>query len=219
MTQQDNWQQDMVRLAQRQDQLERQHRETTTRVDTLKRDADASTMAVDSRIDSLRREMDWQFRSREWRVKSLERFRDFIESLIMYVILIWCAVALVVSLVIIIVEVRGAHQESGQPEEQVQPDLPPVAHIFTAPVAQIASALDSSTGWMVPGPGQMDSIRYGPSSGPKTSPVATQPQSLRTNTMGRLNNSWCVVWVGSTVDWQLRAQEVWKSPFQPGWQG
>ena len=159
MTQQDNWQRDMVRLAQRQDQLERQHRETTTRVDTLKKDADASTMAVDSRIDSLRREMDWQFRSREWRVKSLERFRDFIESLIMYVILIGCAVALVVSLVIIIVEVRGAHQESGQPEGrslssmvaprvapwvQVQPSLPPMGHISAAPVAQIASALYTS---------------------------------------------------------------------------
>ena len=234
MTQQDNWRQEIARLAQRQNQLERQHRETTTRVDTLKRDADASKMDLDSRIDSLRREMDWQFRSREWRVKSLERFRDFIESLIMYVILIWCAVALVVSLVIIIVEVRGAHQESGQPEErspssmkapwaatgeQVQPSLPPIGHISMAPVAQFAFTVDSSTGWMVPGPGQMDSIRYGPSSGPKTSPVATQPQSLRTNTMGRLNNSWCVVWIGSTVDWQLRAQEVWKSPFQPGWQG
>ena len=37
MTQQGNWQQEIARLAQRQDQLERQHRETTTRVDTLKR--------------------------------------------------------------------------------------------------------------------------------------------------------------------------------------
>ena len=117
MTQRDNWQQVLARLAQRQDQLERQHREITTRVDTLKMDADASKMDGDSRIDSLRREMDWQFRDREWRVKSLERFRDFIESLIMYVILIGCAVALVVSMVIIIVEVRGARQESGQPGE------------------------------------------------------------------------------------------------------
>ena len=118
MTQQDNWQQEITRLAQRQDQMERQHRETTTRVDTLKRDADASKMDVDSRIDSLRREMDWQFREREWRVKSLERFRDFIESLIMYVILIGCALALVVSLVIIIVEVRGAREQIGQTEER-----------------------------------------------------------------------------------------------------
>ena len=69
MTQQDDWQREMARLAQRQDQLERQHRETTTRVDTLKRD-------VDSRMNSLRREMDWQFMDREWGVKSLERFRD-----------------------------------------------------------------------------------------------------------------------------------------------
>ena len=114
MTQQDDWQQEMARLSQRQDRLdrlERQQRETTTRVDTLKRDADASKRDVDSRMDSLRREMDWQFREREWRVKSLERFRDFIESLIMYVILIGCALALVVSMVIIIVEVRGAPGE------------------------------------------------------------------------------------------------------------
>ena len=149
MTQQDNWQQDMVRLAQRQDQLERQQRETTKRIDALKRD-------VDSRIDSMRREMDWQFRDREWRVKSLERFRDFIESLIMYVILIGCAVALVVSMAIIIVEVRRASQDSGQTEErslssmkdhraatgeQAQPNLPPMGHISTAPVAQHASAV------------------------------------------------------------------------------
>ena len=152
MTQQDNWQQEMDRLAQRQDQLERQQRETTTRVDALKRD-------VDSRMDSLRREMDWQFRSREWRVKRLERFRDFIESLIMYVIVIGCAVALVVSLVIIIVEVRGAREEIGQPEErslssmnapgtapeeQVKPSLPPMGHISTPPVAQHASVIDTS---------------------------------------------------------------------------
>ena len=74
MTQQGNWQQEIARLAQRQDQLERQHRETTTRVDTLKGDADASKMDVDSSIDSLRREIDSQFREREWRVKSLERW-------------------------------------------------------------------------------------------------------------------------------------------------
>ena len=152
MTPHDDVQDRMARLAQRQDQLERQQRETTTRVDALKSD-------VDSRMDSLRREMDWQFRHREWRVKSLERFRDFIESLIMYVILIGCAVALIVSMVIIIVEVRGASQESGQPEErspssmkapwaatgeQVQPSLTPVAHIFTASVAQHTSAIDNA---------------------------------------------------------------------------
>ena len=153
MTQQDDWQQGMARLAQRHNQLERQHRETTTRVDTLKRD-------VDSRIDSLRREMDWQFRDREWRVKSLERFRDFIESLIIHAIMIGCAVALVVSLVIILVEVRGARQEGertargaftlfneahqGQPGEQAQPSIPPMGHISTAPVAQHASVIDTS---------------------------------------------------------------------------
>ena len=50
MTQQDNWRPEMARLTQRQDQLERQQRETTTRVDALNRD-------VDRRMDSLRRDM------------------------------------------------------------------------------------------------------------------------------------------------------------------
>ena len=68
MTQQDNWRPEMARLAQRQDQLERQQRETTTRVDAVNRD-------VDRRIDSLRREMDRQFRDGERRVSSLERSR------------------------------------------------------------------------------------------------------------------------------------------------
>ena len=51
MTPQDDWRPEMARLAQRQDQLERQQRETTTRVDALNRD-------VDRRLDSLRRETD-----------------------------------------------------------------------------------------------------------------------------------------------------------------
>ena len=114
MTQQDNWQQDMVRLGQRQDQLERQHRETTTRVDTLKRDADASTMAVDSRIDSLRREMDSQFREREWRVKSLERFRDIFENLFWFSMPLVAAVAVIIVLVIAVVVSREQRLEPEQ---------------------------------------------------------------------------------------------------------
>ena len=69
MTQQDDWRPEMARLAQRQDQLERQQRETTTRVDALKRD-------VDRRMDSLRGETDRQFRDGERRVSRLERSRD-----------------------------------------------------------------------------------------------------------------------------------------------
>ena len=157
MTQQDNWRPDMARLTQRQDQLERQHRETIARVDTLKGDADASKRDVGSRIDSFRREMDWQSRDRDLRVKSLERFRDFIESLIMYGILIGYAVVIVVSVVIITIEARGASQESEQPEGrspssmeppraahggQGQPGPVPVGHIFTASVAHIVGAID-----------------------------------------------------------------------------
>ena len=68
MTPQDNWRPEMARLAQRQDQLERQQRETTTKVDALKMD-------VDRRLDSLRRETDRQFRDGERRVSRLERSR------------------------------------------------------------------------------------------------------------------------------------------------
>ena len=127
--------------------------------DILKGDADASKRDVDSRIDSLRREMDWQFRDRDLRVKSLERFRDFIESLIMYGILIGYAAVIVISVVIIIVEARGASQESEQPEERslssmkfpraapeerVRPGLRPMRHISVAPVAQHAFVIDTS---------------------------------------------------------------------------
>ena len=65
-------------------------------------------------------------------------------SLIMYVILIGCAVALVVSMVIIIVEARGARQETGQPGKQAQPSLPAMRHISMARVAQHASVIDTS---------------------------------------------------------------------------
>ena len=75
MTQQDNWRPEIARLAQRQDQLERQQRDTTGTVEVLRRD-------VDGRIDSLGRDIDWQLRNREWRVKSLERSRDTVEFLI-----------------------------------------------------------------------------------------------------------------------------------------
>ena len=74
MTPQDNWRPEMARLAQRQDQLERQQRETTTRVDALNRD-------VDRRMDSQRRDMNRQFRDGERKVGSLERSRDAFESL------------------------------------------------------------------------------------------------------------------------------------------
>ena len=175
MTQQDNWQPEMARLAQRQDQLERQQRETTTRGDALSRDADSG-------IENLRWNADLRLKDMEWnadlrlkdlgqradlrlkdlgqRVARLERFRGFIESLIMYAIMIGCGVALAIFIVMIVVEARGGRQENGQPEErslislraapgvQVQPGLPQVAQVSTAPVTQSGSVFDSSTvGW------------------------------------------------------------------------
>ena len=78
MTPQDDWRPEMARLTQRQDQLERQQRETTTR------DCDALNRDVDRRMDSLRRETDRQFRDGERRVSSLERSRDTLENLFWY---------------------------------------------------------------------------------------------------------------------------------------
>ena len=146
MTPQDNSREEIARLAQRQDHLERQQRETSTKVDTLKWD-------VDSRLDSLRTDIDWKSRDGDRRVQSLERFRDFIEKLIMYAIAIGCGVAILISLIISIVDARDERREMEQLEErplssikaplgdQVQPRLIPVAHIPTAPVAQEDLAL------------------------------------------------------------------------------
>ena len=111
MTHQDDAQNRMDRLAQRQDQLERQQRETTTRIDALKRD-------VDSRIDSMRREMDWQLRDREWRIKSLERSRDTVESLIMLWMPLVAAITMIIVLVIAVIGSREQLQESGEPERR-----------------------------------------------------------------------------------------------------
>ena len=65
MTQHDRLQQEVARLTQRQDQLERQ-RETATKVDGIKMDVYTSTRSVDRPMESLRRDVDWKF---EWRVK------------------------------------------------------------------------------------------------------------------------------------------------------
>ena len=111
MTPQDNWRPEMARLAQRQDQLERQQRETTTRVDALNRD-------VDLRMDSLRGEMDRQFRDGEWKVKSLERSRDAFENIFWFSMPLVAAVAVIIILVIAIVASREQRQEAGEPEQR-----------------------------------------------------------------------------------------------------
>ena len=111
MTQQDNWQPEMARLAQRQDQLERQQRETTTRVDALKMD-------VDRRMDSQRRDIDWQFRDGERRVSSLERSRDALENLFWFSMPLVAAVAVIIILVISVKVSREQRQEAGEPEQR-----------------------------------------------------------------------------------------------------
>ena len=111
MTQQDNWRPELARMAQRQDQAERQQRETTTRVDALNRD-------VEFRIDSLRREMDRQFRDRDWRVSSLERSRDTYENLFSFSMPLFAAVAVIIVLLIAVVASREHRQETGGPEQR-----------------------------------------------------------------------------------------------------
>ena len=98
----------MARLARRQGQLERQQRDTNRRVEVLRRDADSG-------IENLRWNTDFRLMDLERKVASLDRFRDFIESRIMYAIMIGCAVALVISMVVIVVEARGARQETHSP--------------------------------------------------------------------------------------------------------
>ena len=101
MTQQDNWRPEMARLTQRQDQLERQQRETTTRVDALNRD-------VDRRMDSLRRDMNRQFRDGERRVSRLERSRDTLENLFWFSMPLVAAAAVIIILVIAVNRIPGA---------------------------------------------------------------------------------------------------------------
>ena len=163
MTQHDNWQPEVARLAQRQDQLERQQRETSTRVDSLKMDVDTLKRDVDRSSESVRRDIESQFRDREWRVKSLERFRDSIENLILYGSMIACGIALFALFIIIIVDARNERRERAEPEErplssmkvppvyQGQPNFLLVGQISTVPVAPIAALRGSSTGRLIPG--------------------------------------------------------------------
>ena len=111
MTQQDDWRPEMARLAQRQDQLERQQRETATRVDALKRD-------VDTRINSLRRETDRQFRDVERRVSRLERSRDTFENLFWFSMPLVAAVVVIIILIIAIVASREQRREPAEPEQR-----------------------------------------------------------------------------------------------------
>ena len=134
---------------------------------------------ADLRLKDMEWNADLRLKDLGQRVASLERFRGFTESLIMYAIMIGCGVALAIFIVMIVVEARGGRQENGQPEErslislraapgvQVQPGLPQVAQVSTAPVTQSGSVFDSSTGWLVPGIGQVGNINYGLASGSK----------------------------------------------------
>ena len=145
MTPHDDVQDRLARLAQRQDQLERQQRDTNRSVEVLRRDADSGIENLRWNTDLRLKDMEWnadlRLKDLEQRVASLERFRDFVESLIMHAIMIGCGVALTILIVIIVVEARGGRQENGQLEErslislrvapgdQVQPGLSPAAQI------------------------------------------------------------------------------------------
>ena len=111
MTPQDNWRPEMARLAQRQDQLERQQRETTTRVDALNRD-------VDRHMDSQRRDMNRQSKDRDWRVSSLERSRDTLENLFWFSMPLVAAAAVIFVLLIAVIVSREQRQESGEPGQR-----------------------------------------------------------------------------------------------------
>ena len=118
MTQQDNWQPEMARLAQRQDQVERQQRDSNRNVEALRRDADALKRDVDRRMDSLRGEMDSQSWNRDWRVSSLERSRDTFENLFWFSMPLVAGVAVIIILVIAAIVSRGQRQEAGEPEQR-----------------------------------------------------------------------------------------------------
>ena len=148
MTPQDNWRPEMARLAQRQDQLERQQRETTTRIDPLNRDADRRT-------DSLRSDIDWQFRDGERRVRSLEQSRDTLGFLISLCIPLIAAVAMIIVLVIAVIVSREQRREAGEPEPRSQSSI-------NAPMA-------GSGGFLQPGVGRCRDAY------PTTSPPPRRP--------------------------------------------
>ena len=118
MTPQDDWRPEMARLAQRQDQLERQQRDSNRKVEALQRDGDALKREVDRRLDSLRRDIDWQFRDGERRVGSLERSRDTSQNLFWFSMPLVAAVAVIIILVVAAVASREQRQEAGEPEQR-----------------------------------------------------------------------------------------------------
>ena len=123
MTQQDDWRPEMARLAQRQDQLERQQRDSNRNVAALQRDADALKRDVDRRLGSLRRGTDRQLRDRERRVSSLERSRDTFENLFWFSIPLVTAVAVIFVLVVAVVGSREQRREAGEPETRSQSSI------------------------------------------------------------------------------------------------
>ena len=114
MTQHDDLQREVGRLTWRQDQLER---ETSTTIDSLKRDIDTVKRDVDRQRESARREMEQQFRDGDWRLRSLEQSRGNSQNL-------WIYLPLVAALVFFIVVVTAAiasreqRQDAGEPEQR-----------------------------------------------------------------------------------------------------
>ena len=117
MTQHDRLQQEVARLTQRQDQLERQQRQTCHEGRWHKDGCIYHRPgSVDRPMESLRRDVDWKF---EWRVKKAWS-RPEIQFLrcMMYTMMIGAVVALYITLAVSIIEAPDERQEMAPPEER-----------------------------------------------------------------------------------------------------
>ena len=210
MTQQDNRRPEMARLAQRQDQLERQQRDSNRKVEALQRDADALKRDVDRRLDSLRRGTDRQFRDGERRVSSLERSRDTFENLFWFSMPLAAAVAVIIILVIAVVASREQRQEPGEPEQR--------------PPSSIDAPLAGSGGPLPPGlvaagtpfrqlhrrPGDLGPrsrellVSFNPSTGEERPPIES-----RSYRVGRVTPQFAICFLTGPAD------TVWSSRYLP----
>ena len=193
MTPHDDIQDRMDRLAQRQDQLERQQRETTTRVDALNRD-------VDRRIDSLRGEMDRQFRDGERRVRSLERSRDTTELLICFCMPLVAAVAVIIILVIAAVASREQRQDAGEPKQRSPSsiDAPvassggPLPPVLPLP-GHLSDKLTAALATMAGGPREPDT--FNPSTSEERPPIESHSYQV-----GRVTPQFAICFVTGPAD-------------------
>ena len=152
MTSQTHFNDRLDRMARRQDELERQQRETIRNVEDLRRNADHE-------IGNVRRDTDFRLRAVESKVKDLEGFRNFMETA---AVIAW-GLLVGVLMAILIIDPWGPRQETGQPTErspssmnvppaarlgQVQPDASSGGTHTPTSLAPIASTLTPApVGW------------------------------------------------------------------------